>query len=166
MVHSFSGPLGAVAGDAIHKVTKEEVDRLAEAGFDFVSLYTKHAPGWLCSERRLSKMFAVDNHYTDQTIASFRNLPIEVLEASIIPGEEYGAPLSIHDLLHYRHLTELAGKPIVVPSQRKIEVHDMESLHMAGVRGVMIGAIVTGKDAQSIYEATKKMKQELDRLAG
>ncbi|MGI2294647.1 hypothetical protein [Paenibacillus sp. GXUN7292] len=166
MVNSFSGPLGAVVGDALHKVTKEEVDRLAEAGFDFISLYTKHAPGWLCSERRLNRMLAVDNNYTDQLIASFRSMPIEVLEASIIPGEEYGTSLSIHDLLNYRHLTELAGKPVVVPSQRKIEVHDLAALQTAGVQGVMIGAIVTGTEAQSIYEATKKMRQELDRLAG
>jgi len=166
MVRSFSGPLGAVAGDALHKVTKEEVDLLAEAGFDFVSLYTKHAPGWLCSEERLSKMLAVDNRYTDQLITSFKSMPIEVLEASIIPSEEYGTALSFHDLLNYRHLAALAGKPIVVPSQRKIEVHDLAALQIAGIRGVMIGAIVTGTEAQSIYEATKNMRHELDRLAG
>lgn len=109
-------------------------------------------------------MLAVGADYRESTVTALRSLPIEMLEASIIPPQEYGDPLSIDDLLNYRWLVENSGKPVIVPSQRNLQVEELEALQLTGVRGIMIGAIVTGTDASSIYEATRRFRSELDRL--
>ncbi|MFC3767847.1 hypothetical protein [Paenibacillus sp. GCM10012303] len=162
----FPGPIGCVPGDSPEKVTKETIDRLVGYGFDFVSLYAHHAPAWICTERRISMMAAVSGDYTEREAASFWTLPIDVLEASIVPGTEYGTPLTVRDLLAYRGLVEASGKPVVVPSQRRITPDDLEALQLTGVRGVMIGAIVTGTEASSIYETTKRFRRAMDALNG
>lgn len=59
----FAGSIGAVAGDSPQKVTKEEVDRLVSFGVDFISLYSRHAPGWMLSDKRIDKMLAVGADY-------------------------------------------------------------------------------------------------------
>lgn len=164
MCRSFEGPIGAVVGDSIQKVTQEEVNQLVVAGADFVSLYAHHAPGWLLSNNEISKMIAVNGDYEEGAVSAYRSLPIEMLEASIVPAQEYGSPLSIQDLLQYRWLVERSGKPVIVPSQRSIRVEELEALQLAGVGGVMIGAMVTGNDTGSIYEATRRFRLGLDQL--
>lgn len=165
MCRTFSGPIGAVAGDSIDKVTQEEMKRLTSAGVDFVSLYAHHAPGWLLGNNDpIGKMIAVNGDYGEGAVSAFRFLPIDMLEASIVPAGEYGSPLSVRDLLQYRLLAERSGKPVIVPSQRSIRVEELESLRTAGMNGIMIGAMVTGTDARSIYEATKTFRHGLDEL--
>lgn len=166
IVRMFPGPIGCVPGDSSEKVTKATIDRLVGYGFDYVSLYAHHAPAWLCADRRISTMIAAGGDYGEWETGSFRTLPLDVLEASIVPGTEYGTPLTVRDLLAYRGLVETSGKPVVVPSQRRITVDDLEALQLTGVRGVMIGAIVTGTEAQSIYETTKRFRQAMDALNG
>ncbi|WP_127587189.1 hypothetical protein [Paenibacillus koleovorans] len=161
---SFAGPVGAVAGDSPQKVTPDELTRLAEAGIDFVSLYAHHAPGWLLTDKRISRMMAVSGDYADSAISAYRSLPIDMLEASIVPGNEYGTPLNVRDLLHYRALVERCAKPVVVPSQRSLKAEELEALLLTGVRGVMIGAIVTGAEAQSVYDVTCRFRRELDHV--
>ncbi|GIP32229.1 hypothetical protein [Paenibacillus sp. J2TS4] len=165
MRERFDGSIGAVVGDSLQKVTKEEVDRLIASGIDFISLYAHHAPGWLLSDQRIYKMLAVNGDYSESAVSAFRTLPIEMLEASIIPAQEYGDPLSIKDLLNYRWLVDRSGKPVIVPSQRDLQVEELEALQLAGVKGIMIGAIVTGTDGPSIFDATRRFRRELDRLA-
>ncbi|UVI27264.1 hypothetical protein [Paenibacillus spongiae] len=164
MCRSFSGPIGAVVGDSVQNVTREEVNRLTEAGADFISLYAHHAPGWLLNCDRISKMIAVSGDYEAGAVSAFRSLPIEMLEASIVPAHEYGSLMSVKDLLQYRWLAEQSGKPVIVPSQRSIRVDELEALRLSGMSGIMIGAMVTGTDAQSIYEATGTFRRGLDEL--
>ena len=93
---------------------------------------------------------------------------VRMVEASILPHEAYGTPLRVSDLRSYAYLAELmgrAGVPVIVPSQRAIAPSEVASLHKAGVRGILIGAIVTGKDAGTISEATEKFREALDELA-
>ncbi|MEF3304462.1 hypothetical protein [Paenibacillus sp. GYB003] len=164
MCRSFPGPVGAVVGDDVRKVTREEMNRLAEAGADFISLYAHHAPGWLLGSGGIGKMIAVSGDYGEGVVSAFRSMPIDMLEASVIPAHEYGSPLCVKDLLHYRWLAERSGKPVIVPSQRAIEADELEALKLSGMSGIMIGAMATGTDARSIYEATRTFRRGLDEL--
>jgi hypothetical protein len=166
IVRDFQGPVGIVPGDSILKVTQEEIDALIHMGIDFLSLYGHDAPAYLLSENRVSKMIAINHSYSWQEIESYNSLPINVLEASVIPGDQYGTPLSVRDLMMYQQLTAQVTKPIIVPTQRKIGVDDLEGLLQTGVKGVMIGAIVTGADVDSIYQTTKTFRKKIDLLLG
>ncbi|MFA9560348.1 hypothetical protein ACERII_23805 [Evansella sp. AB-rgal1] len=160
----FSGITGIVPGDSQEKVKQDEIVRLKELGFDFLSIYSHTAPAWLLEENSLEKMIALSNHYTNYELHSFHTANIQVLEASVMNPDDYGKALTIKDILHYQYLLSQVNQPIVVPTQKKIARKDLKTLYKIGVHGLMIGAIVTGKSADQIYETTKAYKEEIERL--
>ena len=52
----------------------------------------------------------------------------------------------------------LAGIPVVVPTQRLIAPQDVPALVRAGVKGLMIGAVVTGRERDGIVRAIRAFK--------
>lgn len=160
----FRGPTGVVPGDLPEKVKPEEIKSLKEIGFTFLSIYSHTAPAWLLEDNHLEKMIALSNEYTNYELHSFNSANIEVLEASVMKPAAYGTELSLQDLLHYQYLISQVNQPIVIPTQKKIQLEDLKALYKIGVHGLMIGAVVTGKTADQIYETTKAYKQEIDRL--
>lgn len=157
-------PVGIVPGDSIQKIDRELVERLVLSGIDFMSLYAHHTPAWLLSERRWSKMLAINNEYSVAQAISIASLDIEIVEASIMPPEQYGTQLSVRDLASYKRLAQNIDKPIVVPTQKLVQEDDLEGLIQTGVKGLMIGAIVTGHDPESIYRTTKRFKDRINEL--
>lgn len=156
-------PCGIVPG-AAPVIQEPEIRELAALGFDFISAYGHHlAPGVL-GLPGVAKMVAPDYTYSQGEIAALRDLPVDVVEASVIPPEGYGMPLSVRDLLGYRKIVEWTGKPVVVPTQRVVRPEDLAALVEAGVKGIMIGAIVTGKTAGTVAEATRRFRRAIDAL--
>ena len=87
-----------------------------------------------------------------------------VVEASIMPGTEYGQPLCMRDLLRYRTLVQATKLPVVVPTQRLIRPSEVAALAQTGVRGLMIGAVVTGRTEESIRRAVHEFRNAIDRM--
>lgn len=160
----FKGPTGIVPGDSPEKVKQDELKQLKEFGFNFLSIYAHTAPAWLLENNDLEKMIALSNHYTSYELNSFKTENIDILEASVMEPTAYGTALSLQDLLHYNYLLSTIHQPIVIPTQKKIELTDLKALYKIGVHGLMIGAVVTGKSADQIYATTKAYKQEITRL--
>jgi hypothetical protein len=48
-----------------------------------------------------------------------------------------------------------------VPSQKKVTPGDLPALKKSGVKGLLIGAIVTGREADTIESATRSFAQAL-----
>lgn len=157
-------PVGIVPGDSLEKINHELIESLINLKLDFVSLYAHHTPPWLLNEQRLSKMVAINNEYSTAEAISLTWLPIDMLEASIMRPEQYGTPLSVQDLASYRLLTQSIDKPVVVPTQKLVHDSDIETLYQTGVKGLMIGAIVTGHDPESIYRKTKLFKDRINEI--
>jgi hypothetical protein len=82
-------------------------------------------------------------------------------EASIMHHDDYGQPLSTLDLARYHDLSQTIAAPFIVPSQKKLLPSDQQLLQRTGARGVLIGAIVTGRDAESIEAATHAFRAAL-----
>ena len=68
----------------------------------------------------------------------------------------------MRDLLKYQAITRLVDVPVVVPTQRVILPEEVKQLVRAGVRGIMIGAVVTGKTEQGIAEAVRAFRRAID----
>ncbi|WP_062051127.1 hypothetical protein [Bacillus sp. JCM 19034] len=160
----FSGITGVVPGDSLDKVKQPDIVSLKKIGFDFVSIYSHTAPAWLLEDHSLDKMIAISNKYTDYELHSFNAANIQIVETSIMNPDDYGTSLSIQDILHYQYLLSKVNGPIVIPTQKKITLQDLTTLYKIGVHGFMIGAVVTGKTADQLYEATKAYKEEIERL--
>ncbi|MFZ5827357.1 MAG: hypothetical protein ACOY94_23910 [Bacillota bacterium] len=154
-------PLGLVAGGQLGVPAPEVVGAVA-LGFRTISMYAHHLPAaWLGLEGA-EFMAAPDYTYTPEEIAALGRTPIALLEASVIHPEGYGQPLTVRDLAMYSLIAERVSQPVVVPSQRKILPEDVDALHRAGVRGVMIGAVVTGRTPESLYAATQAFRKAVN----
>ena len=162
MLAEARGPMGIVPGASAPAIMKD-AEKVKQSGFDFISFYTKHMPVSALPFRQ-EFMAACDKDYTTGEIESCERMGASVIEASIIPYEEYGTALNFRDVARYGAIARATSLPVVVPTQRFIAPGDVRFLHAAGVRGIMIGAVVTGKTLEGISSAVKYFREAIDNL--
>lgn len=160
----FSGPLGIVPGGSFGDIKQSEMEQLIALGFNFYSIYAHDKPSWMLGLDKIEKTFAISSDYSLDTIGNVKHLGVTALEASIIRGEEYGTPLTFKDVLAYNWLVQHVDVPVLVPSQRKLVPSDIPLLAKAGVKAVMLGAIVIGHTEESIQHAIISFRNAIDSL--
>lgn len=160
----FDGPFGVVPAGSIDGAKREDIEQLASIGFDFYSIYAHHLPSFMMYESILDRTFAINDQYDLNMLESARHFGFTALEASIIPGSEYGTPLSFEDVIKYRYLVERVQIPVLIPSQRKLVPNDIKVLSDTGVKAVMLGAIVVGKTEEQLRKAVADFRNAIDRL--
>ncbi len=154
-------PVGLVPGEDL-AITAETTQAIASMGFSFVDGYAHTLPTWFRGGA-MDYWAAINPTYTSVEIAALANLPwVDVIEAAVIPTEAYGQLLSMRDLARYYEIARMLTKPFVVPSQRKLRVQDVTSLLTAGVKNIMIGAVVTGMRAPEVEAATREFRKAMD----
>lgn len=162
MLEGAKGPMGIVLGGSVEDAALD-AEEIRGLGFSFYSVYAHHIPVWTMPMDK-DLMAACDGSYSLDEISEMRGLGVDVLEASIIPGTEYGSPLALRDLLHYSSISRVSKLPVIVPTQRKIRMDEVGMLAETGVKGLMIGAIVTGKSEESIRRAVGGFREAIERL--
>ena len=160
MLDARKGPMGVVPGAKLEDVLKD-APRAAALPFSFFSVYAHHIPASLTTGST-PLMAACDYSYSLEEAVQLEKNGASVLEASVVPGAEYASPLSMRDLLHYSALAHASSLPVVVPTQRKILPQDVPALLRAGVKGLMIGAVVTGHDEDGILRAIRAFKRAIE----
>ncbi len=160
MLAHKAGPMGLVTGGTL-EAAGLDLDGAAAMPFSFFSLYAHCAPtaALRCS---VPLMLACDSTYSLDEVEYMADAGASVLEASVIPGAEYGTALSARDLMRYRAIARRTTLPVVVPTQRRIEPDDAALLRAAGVKGLMIGAVVTGRDASSVARAVTAFRRAIE----
>lgn len=161
----FDGPFGVVPSGSLEGVSRADLKRLAPMGFDFYSIYGHHLPSFMLEDLGMDRTFAINETYDFDRVKGAADFGFAALETSIVPGSEYGTPLSFADVLNYRYLASHSGLPIVLPSQRKLVAEDVAVLHDAGVSAIMLGAIVVGKTEDTLRRAVSEFRNEIDRLS-
>lgn len=155
-------PCGIVPG-ATAELDAAELRALAEHGFDFLSLYLRHAaPDRLPPAQRLARMLALAHDDPPDLAGSLDQLPIQVCEVSIMAPDTYGQPLTYHDLARYAAIRRATRLPLVVPTQRRISPAAIPDLLRIGIEGVMIGAVVAGTTVASWRDATAAFRRAID----
>lgn len=153
--------VGVVPGAGGAFTSEDEFAELAAMGIDFFDSYPFDAPPWTLSQRHLDVMLAAyAGDYLD-TMMFLEDSGMTMCEASIMPHEEYGRELSALDIARYRQLAQTLEAPVIVPSQKKVAPRDVAALQGAGVKALLIGAIVTGREPESIEIATRAFRHEL-----
>ena len=128
---------------------------LAAIGVDYFDAYPFDCPAWALAQTNLSVMMAAFHGSDLDEFAQLENLGMTLCEASILGHEDYGKALSARDVARYAALCARLSVPVIVPSQKKIEPQDVPVLRKSGARGLLIGAIVTGREAESLEAATR-----------
>jgi len=154
-------PVGIVAG-AEQAATPEEMETLARMGFDFFDMFDYFMPAWMLQVTSMTRVVAVGPNWSLNQLRALQASGAEMLEAAIVPHEKYGEPLTVADLASYRAIVETFAAPVIVPSQKRIRPEEVPLLAGAGVKAVMIGTIVTGKEAEEIEEVTARFRRWID----
>lgn len=162
MLAEAKGPMGLMIGASV-EAAAQDVEAASQMGFDFFSVYAHHMPviGPTPSQ---AWMVACDGSYSLDEVAAMQRVGAQVLEASIMPGAEYGFPLSLRDLMRYSALRAHTQLPIVIPTQRAIRPEELRALASIGMNGLMIGAVVTGQEEASIRKTVRAFRNAIDRM--
>jgi hypothetical protein len=156
------GPVGIMLG-ADPAAAARDLDMVVAAGFDFVSIYGHHAPVRLL-EAGITRMLAADGSYPPDMLRALASLG-DIFEASIVPAEQYGEPLTLRDLAVYRAISAALDIPVVVPTQKKILSGEAARLYDAGVSAIMIGAVSAGKTCEEFGRAVGEFRKAMDACA-
>jgi hypothetical protein len=147
--------------------TREEVERLRDLGIDFVDLYGKHTSPAVLAVDGVDHWVAPTSDYTIDMLRVLARRPdVDVIEVSFFPVDVFGTPLCVDDLVRLELGVEAiapSGTPVVIPTDRKLEPHDVPALRDIGIRNFLIGYAVTGGDEASITAATRRFREALDR---
>ncbi len=147
--------VGIVPGAGGNFASQADFAALGDLGVDYFDAYPADAPAWVFSQNHLDVMLAAFHGANLEEFAEFETLGMTLCEASILAHDDYGKPLSALDLARYANLVDWLDVPVIVPSQKKIEPSDVPALQKTGVNGLLIGAIVTGREAGSIEAAAR-----------
>lgn len=142
-------------------VSPAEIEPLREMGFTFVSFYAHDCSPEILSIPGIEKMLAPNFTYSPHELTHWARWGVDVIETSVIEPDGYGEPLSFRDIGRYMALTK-HQLPTLVPTQRKISPTNVGSLMKAGVNGIMLGAVVTGKDPDTVYQAISEFRRAID----
>lgn len=160
---SVTLPCGIVAGS--HAEDAERDFRKAyESGFTFVSLYASAMPLSVLAFPGLVKMAALSFDYTLEDVRCLSDIGADVLEASVMKPETYGQRLTAAELLQYTAICRESKLPVVMPTQRAVRPSEMKQLAACGISGLMVGAIVTGTEADSLRRSVSAFRNEIDKL--
>ena len=160
MLDQRKGPMGLVVGGTLEAAGLDQRE-LRALPFSFHSVYAHCMPAWALGSG-VPLMAACDGSYSLEEIKAMPACGADVLEASVISGAEYGRPLSMRDLITYRAIARAVSVPVVVPTQRFIRPEEVDALIRTGVKGLMIGAVVTGKEEASIARAVRAFRKAID----
>jgi hypothetical protein len=149
-------PTGIVPGAAGSLPSREDMRELEAMGVDFFDLYDYDMPLWVARWQGMTRAVAISQATPIEVVADFAAMGFEMVEAAIIPHEGYGQPLSVADVMAYRRVRRATKLPIIVPTQRAIQPDDVPALLAIGINAIMIGAIVTGKEPESLERATER----------
>lgn len=134
--------------------TAQEMDVLADLGFEGFNVYIDHMQPHLL-QSRLRPMPALSSTSTPENVAEIAALPGCIIEASIMPFERYRTAMTPADLARYRAIAAAVDVPVIVPSQLSFTPDDLEQLRQAGIAAPLLGAIVTGDTPASMRAAVE-----------
>lgn len=161
MLDTLKIPVGIVPGAGLN-ISREELRAMEQLGFLFIDGFASDLSTDILQVDSIGKMCAVTHLHSAQAIAELSSLPIDAVEADIVPHDGYGQRLSLDDLVALRLVAKASRKPVIVPSQRLLVPGDIPALIECGVKGVMIGVVVTGYSAEGIRDATMQFRKAID----
>lgn len=163
---------GVMPGTDAACAAPHELAELAAMGVSFLDIYHTHIPdpGYLDTPG-LDPMPAIGHGFAMQEVdALAADARIHMLEASVVDHTLYGQDLTPEDFDTYRAVKQRFQGHVIVPTQKKIRPDQVRALYaMPGaagpvVTGLMIGAIVAGKEPGSFQDAARAFRDAIDAL--
>lgn len=164
MISTVEIPVGVMPG-AEQLPSPEDFADMAASGVRFIDLFVHHWPLHLLERWSVFELIvAINRVLPERELFHLTHLEreganrISMLEASVIPQDDYGKPLNFADIASYRALADASQVPLLIPTQKLIQPEDVQTLGEENVGGILLGVIVTGRSAGSIEKATRDFR--------
>ncbi|MCE1246654.1 MAG: hypothetical protein LWY06_08425 [Firmicutes bacterium] len=144
--------------------TRGEILEAQSIGVAFLDAFAHHMPVNLCHVSGMGYMLAVNQSYTPDMITGIDLAGVDAVEATLLTHEEYGKDLTAKDLSLYYNLARYTSKPVLIPTQKKIRPEEILDLHRAGAKGIIIGAVVTGRTPEGVKSTTKAFRDAIGNI--
>lgn len=152
MISQISGSMGKVPwGVRLGANTSEEIDKLADAGCDYVVM-TADVPAQLLIEDRMGKVLETDLTLGDGLAEAVSQVSIDAI---LIADGDSLPTLTIGRLLDYQRICAYSGKLAVVNVPQNLA--DLDVLLEAGVGGVIVDVEVE-RGSEILSEAREKIQ--------
>jgi hypothetical protein len=155
-------PVGIVTGEETQP-SPDDLAEIEQAGFDFWDLFARFTPP-AHFQLKLGRMVAVDSQWTPEMMQALEKIGVHIIEGSIVPKTEYRTPLHLVDLANYLRLAQASQMPVLIPTQKAVQPHEVGALQKVGAAGLTIGAVVTGLDESSLRSATSRFAEAIAAL--
>lgn len=156
--------IGIVPGEGEKYCSEEDFKELKDMGVDFISSYVESLPANMVFDKKFDVCGAI-SAVSDITVEEMNLVDIDVLEASVVNQKDYRTRLSLYDLAKYSSISKMSEKPVLIPTQKRIEPNEIELLYKAGCKGIMLGAVVfDSTDKEQLYKRVKEYREVIDNL--
>jgi hypothetical protein len=129
-------PLGDIPWGVILEQHTDEINKIEEAGCDFVLLSPATPVAAAPKNEKTGKIIQVESSMDDGLIMALNTLPVDAVLADDIYGE--GGVMSYHHLMMTGYLGMMVRKPLIVTAPLSITKDELKALWDAGVEAVMI----------------------------
>lgn len=144
-------PLLVMAGQEIVP-SEAEMDALYDLGFQGFNVYVDHLQPHLLKSK-LRPMPALASTSTPEDLQRIAAIPGCIIEASIMTFDRYRTAMTEDDLARYKAIVDAVDVPVILPSQLALTPADARRLREIGIAAPLLGAIVTGDTAESMFKA-------------
>lgn len=164
VLKSVALPVGVVPG-AESPVSIDEMAQLKKMGIDFFDIFAHDLPQHGYLGILLGRMICIDSRYTPEMLDKVVSTKqADLFECSVIPHEGYGKPTEPNDFKRWAALAGQVKTPMMVSTQRAITPEECSALQEAGMKGIVIGVVVTGYTATDVENVTKRFRRAIDQM--
>ncbi len=162
IANELNVPVGIVPGDC-NFTTKDDMQDMVRSGISFFDAYIEDIHLWM-NDIEMSKMFALNYGWDEKHLAHLEEEGADCIEMSIINPSDYGKRINVRDIMDYKEILKKTELPAFIPSQKNIYPEEVKQLLATGIRGLILGAIVTGDDLKTYGAIIKKYSQEFENF--
>ena len=140
ILSTSSVPVGISIGDS-RPLIEENWERIVSKPFGFVNMYAHHMPSFVLEDDRVEKLVSIGPGYMLEQVKSISEMDgVVALESAIVSPQGRGHVFSALDLATLGVLSRLSAKPLLVRTQKKMDIADIQSALRSGARGFSVDA--------------------------
>ncbi len=144
-------------GGWLKDVGQGGMERIAEAGCDFVIFPPANSLLAILKDNKLSKILQVEASLSEGLLVAIERLPVD---AVFIAGDQEGEYfLTWNHLMLFQRFADLLSKPLLVSVPSNVTANELQTLWETGVEGVMV-KVEVGQPERRL----KELRLVIDKL--
>jgi hypothetical protein len=161
ILSTSSVPVGISIGDS-RPLIEENWERIVSKPFGFVNMYAHHMPSFVLEDDRVEKLVSIGPGYMLEQVKGISDMDgVVALESAIVAPQGRSHVFSALDLATLGVLARLSSKPLLVRTQKKMDVADIQSAVRSGVRGFCVDAAALEPGIEAYRDALSTFRSQV-----